>query len=36
MDWISRQISEIVLKLTDFPTFYVILPSFDHLLGDDW
>ena len=36
MDWVTRQIEEIVVKLTDFPTLYVILPSFDHLLNDDW
>lgn len=29
MDWVTRQIEEIVTKLTDFPTLFVILPSFD-------
>jgi hypothetical protein len=28
MDWVTRQIEEIVNKLTDFPTLYVILPDF--------
>lgn len=28
MDWVTRQIEEIVTKLTDFPTLYIILPDF--------
>jgi len=28
MDWVTRQIEEIVTKLTDFPTVFVILPDF--------
>jgi hypothetical protein len=28
MDWVTRQIEEIVTKLLDFPTLYVILPDF--------
>ena len=36
MDWVNRQINEIVTKLTDFPTFHVILPDFGTLLDSDW
>lgn len=36
MDWVTRQVEEIVVKLTDLPTLHVILPSFDHLIDDDW
>jgi hypothetical protein len=28
MDWVTRQIEEIVTKLTDFPTLFIILPDF--------
>jgi hypothetical protein len=28
MDWATRQIEEIVTKLSDFPTLFVILPDF--------
>lgn len=28
MDWVTRQIEEIVSKLTDFPTIFLILPDF--------
>lgn len=28
MDWISRQIDEIISKLTDFPTLFIVLPDF--------
>jgi hypothetical protein len=28
MDWVTRQIEEIVNKLTDFPTVFIILPDF--------
>jgi len=28
MDWATRQIEEIVNKLTDFPTLFIILPDF--------
>jgi hypothetical protein len=36
MDWVTRQVEEIVVKLTDLPTLHVILPTFDHLIDDDW
>ncbi len=36
MDWVNRQIQEIVTKLTDFPTFHIILPDFNALLDSDW
>jgi len=36
MDWVNRQINEIVTKLTDFPTFHIILPDFSALLDSDW
>jgi hypothetical protein len=29
MDWVTRQVEEIMTKLTDFPTLFIILPSFD-------
>jgi hypothetical protein len=28
MDWVRRQIEEIVNKLTSFPTLFIILPDF--------
>jgi hypothetical protein len=28
MDWVVRQIDEIVAKLTDFPTIFLVLPDF--------
>jgi len=31
-DWVERQIEEIVTKLTDFPTLYIILPDFSGIL----
>jgi len=31
MDWVTRQIEEIVVKLTDFPTLFVILPDFSSI-----
>ncbi len=36
MDWVTRQIEEIVNKLTDFPTIYVILPDFGWILEWDF
>lgn len=38
MDWVTRQIEEIVNKLTDFPTLYVILPDLDSAFQwvSDW
>jgi len=28
MDWGTRQIEEIITKLSDFPTLFIILPDF--------
>ncbi len=36
MDWVTRQVEEFVTKLTDFPTLFVIMPSFDWLFDSDW
>lgn len=36
MDWVTRQIEEIVTKLTDFPTLYIILPDFSSILDTNW
>ena len=35
MGWVTRQIEEIVTKLTDFPTVFIILPDFSWVL-DFW
>ena len=35
MDWVVRQIDEIVSKLTDFPTIFVILPDFTWIYDAD-
>ncbi|MCP4523251.1 MAG: hypothetical protein GY828_03460, partial [Candidatus Gracilibacteria bacterium] len=32
MEWVTKQIEEIVTKLTDFPTVFIILPNFDGIL----
>lgn len=36
MDWITRQIEEIVNKLTTLPTLYIILPDFSALADSGW
>lgn len=36
MEWVTRQMEEVVTKLTDFPTLFVILPDFSWLLDDRW
>ncbi len=36
MDWVTRQIEEIVTKLTDFPDLYIILPDFDWAFDLKW
>jgi hypothetical protein len=36
MDWVTRQIEEIVTKLTDFPTLSVILPDFSSIYDTNW
>ncbi len=36
MDWVTRQVEEIVTKLTDFPTLYIILPDFSSILDTNW
>jgi hypothetical protein len=28
MNWVQRQYEEIITKITDFPTIYLILPDF--------
>ncbi len=35
MNWVTRQIEEIVNKLTDFPTIFVILPDFSWIYDVD-
>ncbi len=36
MEWVTRQIEEIVTKLTDFPTLFVILPDFSGIMDSSW
>ncbi len=36
MDWVTRQIEEIVTKLTDFPTLYITLPDFSSIYDSNW
>ncbi|USN58027.1 MAG: hypothetical protein H6767_06865 [Candidatus Peribacteria bacterium] len=36
MNWVTRQLEEIVTKLTDFPTLFVILPDFSGLFDNPW
>ena len=36
MEWVTRQIEEIVTKLTDFPTVFVILPDFSWVVDYGW
>nr|MDD3720153.1 VCBS repeat-containing protein [Candidatus Gracilibacteria bacterium] len=36
MDWVDRQIEEIVTKLTSFPSIIVILPDFSGVFDDSW
>ena len=36
MDWVTRQIEEIVNKLTDLPTLQIILPDFSGIMDDRW
>ena len=36
MDWVNRQIEEIVNKLTDFPSLFLVLPDFDGIMDTDW
>lgn len=33
-DWVTRQVEEIINKLTDFPTLFIILPDFSWIF--DW
>ncbi|MDD2907859.1 MAG: VCBS repeat-containing protein [Candidatus Gracilibacteria bacterium] len=35
MNWVTRQIEEIVNKLTDFPTLFIILPDFSGIFDTD-
>ncbi len=35
MNWVTRQIEEIVTKLTDFPTIFVVLPDFSWIYDTD-
>lgn len=36
MEWVTRQIEEIVTKLTDFPTLFIILPDFSGIMDSGW
>ncbi|MBP8016521.1 VCBS repeat-containing protein, partial [Candidatus Gracilibacteria bacterium] len=36
MDWVTRQIEEIVNKLTSLPTLYIILPDFSGIMDSNW
>ncbi len=36
MDWATRQIEELVTKLTDFPTLFIILPDFWWIVDTNW
>lgn len=36
MDWVTRQIEEIVTKLTTLPTLQIILPDFSGIMDDRW
>lgn len=36
MEWWTRQIEEIVTKLTDWPTIFVILPDFSWIIDSWW
>jgi hypothetical protein len=36
MEWVTRQIEEIVTKLTDFPTLFIILPDFSGIMDSSW
>lgn len=35
MDWVVRQIDEIVSKLTDFPTIFIVLPDFSWIFDSN-
>jgi len=36
MDWVTRQIEEVVTKLSDFPTIFIIIPDFSWIIDTDW
>lgn len=36
MDWVNRQVEEIVTKLTTFPSIIVILPEFSGIADSSW
>jgi hypothetical protein len=36
MDWLTRQVEEIVNKLTTLPNLYIILPDFSGLMDSGW
>ena len=36
MKWITNQLDEIIQKLTDFPTLFIIMPDFSWLYNADW
>ena len=36
MDWVTRQMEEVVNKLTDLPKIFVILPDFSGIFEDGW
>jgi len=36
MDWVTRQIEEVITKLSDFPTIFIIIPDFSWIIDTDW
>gem|GEM_PF-6381117 len=36
MDWVNRQVEEIVTKLTSFPSLIIILPNFSGVTDYSW
>jgi hypothetical protein len=36
MDWVTRQLEEVVNKLTNLPKIFVILPDFSGILDAGW
>lgn len=36
MDWVTRQIEEVVNKLTNLPKVFVILPDFSGIFDSGW
>lgn len=36
MDWIDRQIEEVIVKLTSFPSLIIVLPNFSSITDYEW